>query len=296
MTSRSDRLHRTKLLGAAVLILACLSPQLAGAQDPEPAPAAEQGPVQASESRFEMVLVHGLGASNEIWDKVLPFLKGTFKVWTFELSGHGTTQPIMDPTIEAEATRLEEFIAANGIKYPTLVGHGMGGLITLRYSLDHPAKVHRLIMMDTAPKQLASDDQKAQAAEALALNYDRFVASYYLRLSSQEAITETTLDMALRTDSASFISMLMSSFEFDMTGELPGLSVPLLIIGSQLLFPIPESCQPVLTQIGYGNARSLSFKRLGESGHYMMLEKPVRLASVLLAFGVTAEYLFDVGY
>ena len=60
-------------------------------------------------------------------------------------------------------------------------------------------------------------------------------------------------------------------------------------------YPKPLSLK-LAWQIGYGTARSLSFKRLGDSGHYMMLEKPVGLASVLTAFGVTAQYLFDVGY
>ncbi len=46
-------------------------------------------------------------------------------------------------------------------------------------------------------------------------------------------------------------------------------------------------------QYGYANARSLSFKRFAKTGHYVMLEQPVLLASVLMAFGVTAGYQFE---
>ncbi len=124
-------------------------------------------------------------------------------------------------------------------------------------------------------------------------DYDRFVAQRYVHMSQDENITDQILDMALRTDSASFISLLMSSFDFDLTDRLNELSVPLLVVGSELMFPAADSSQHLLQHYGFGHARSLSFKRVAGSGHYMMLEKPVITASVLLAFGVTAEHVFD---
>ena len=242
---------------------------------------------------LEILLIHGLGSNAEVWDMLLPYLQGTFKVAVFEMSGHGKTQPVVDPTISSEVVRLEEFIKAQGFAYPTLVGHGMGGMIALEYSLKHPADVHRLIMMDAAPIQLASIDQKNEVGQQLINNYDRFIAGRYSLMSPLPDISEQVVDSALKTDSASFISMLMSSFDFDLTDQQPTLTVPLLVMGSELLFPHPDQSRAILNQIGFGKARALSFKRLGKTGHFMMLERPVYTASVLLAFGVKAEHVFD---
>jgi pimeloyl-ACP methyl ester carboxylesterase len=243
--------------------------------------------------QFEIVLIHGLGSKAEVWNEVVPFLKGTFKVRTFEMSGHGKTQPVVDPTIESEADRLEAFILAEGLDYPTIVGHGLGGMVAMVYAIRHPASVHRLILMDTAPKQLATDEEKAEVALELANDYDRFVASRFLNMTPDEEITEQIVDTALRTDSATFISLLMSSFDFDVTGELYTMSVPMLVIGSELMFPAENDSRHLLEHYGYGAAKSLSFKRIGATGHFMMLERPVNLSSVLLAFGVTADYQFE---
>ncbi len=242
---------------------------------------------------FEMVLIHGLGANSSIWDSISPYLMGTFKVWTFELSGHGDTQPTMNPTIESESKRLAEFLKQEDISYPTLVGHGMGGMIALQYTIDNPADVHRLIMMDSAPMQLATMEQKKLVGQAILEDYDLFVASRYLNMSFEPDVTDRVLEMALRTDSATFVSLLMSSFDFDVTEDLGRLSVPLLVIGSEMMFPTPESSRPMLETIGFQNARSLNFKRMGKTGHYIMIERPVSTASVLLAFGVTAEHTFE---
>ncbi len=255
-------------------------------QPPQPAPDAHQG-----RGEFEMVLIHGLGGNAAEWDEVIPYLQGTFNVYTFELGGHGKTQPIDNPSITAEVHHLEQFIKDNGVAYPTLVGHGLGGMIALQYALDHPAKVHRLIVMDAAPRQMIDTREKAHIADLMMKNYDRFVAARYLNMSDIEAVSQKVMDTALRTDSASFISLLMSSFDYDLTKRLGTLSVPLLVIGSRQMFPDPDTSQQVLQELGWAHARSLTFKRM-DTGHYMMLERPVYLASVLLAFGVTKDYDF----
>ena len=273
------------------LLLLTLPPLAALAQDASPP---ENPEFQEGRGELEIVLIHGLGSNAEVWDGVMPYLKGTFKVARFELAGHGKTPPIADPTIEKEAVRLETFIKEKGFAYPTLVGHGMGGMVAMQYSLDHPADVHRLIMIDAGPKQLATADQKEQVAKALLTDYDYFLAARYSAMSPHPDITEQIVDSALRTDQRSFISLLMSSFDFDVTERLYKLPVPLLVIGSELLFPTAESSRGVLHQIGYDKARALSFKRIGKTGHYVMLERPVYSASVLLAFGVTAEHVFEV--
>jgi len=249
--------------------------------------------IEQSGDEFQMVLIHGLGANATEWDDVLPFLKNTFNVRIFELAGHGLTKPVVDDTITKEVARLAEFIAAQNFNYPTLVGHGMGGMIALQYTLDHPANVHRLIIMDSAPVQLASQEEKAAVGEQLIADYDRFVASRYLNMSTNETISDRAVDMALRTDSATFVSLLMSSFDYDMTARLNSLSVPMLIIGSEMMFPAAQSSQQLLEYYGFAHAHSLSFKRMANTGHLMMLEQPIMTASVLLAFGVTAEYTFD---
>jgi pimeloyl-ACP methyl ester carboxylesterase len=246
-----------------------------------------------ADPEYEIVLIHGLGGSAEIWDEVVPNLEPTFKVWTFELAGHGSTQPVGDPSIDEEVIRLRTFMDTEEINYPTLAGHGLGGMIALQYAIDFPQDVHRLILIDTAPKQLASQEEKTAVSRELVDDYDRFVARRYLNMSPMKEVTDRVLDIALRTDSATFISLLMSSFDFDVTADLYDLEVPLLVVGSQLMFPDEGSTSELLEIYGFGEARTLSFKRMPGSGHYMMMEKPVTTSSVLLAFGVTSSHQFE---
>jgi pimeloyl-ACP methyl ester carboxylesterase len=294
--------RRLRLLLLPVLLLAACVPALGFAADTPPATSPEKlpttpaklRPVRKGEApRFEIVLIHGLGGAAAEWDQVEPYLKNTFRVFHFELAGHGKTQPVMDPTIASEAKRLDAFIRENGIANPSLVGHGMGGMIAMQYALDHPDDVFRLILIDAAPKQLATAEEKAQIGRQLIESYDQFVGQRYSAMSPNDATSKRILDMALKTHAPSLVSLLMSSFDFDLTGRLRSLKVPMLVVGSEMMLPKPDDAQQVLAAMGYDKARSLSFKRFAGTGHYIMLEQPVVLASVLMAFGVSADYEFE---
>jgi len=285
-------MNRLLSLPALILLaaLVCLAAAPTAAQTDDPNWQENTG---EGRGEFEMVLVHGLGSDAAVWDDVRPYLDRTFKVWTFEMTGHGRTQPALNPTIEAEAERLGAFLEAEGIAYPTVVAHGIGGMVALRFALDNPSLCHRLILLDAVPRQLATPEQKAAAASLLAEDYNTFVAERFLQLSHDPDITDRILDTALKTHAPSYASIFMSTMDFDVTGELNGLSVPMLIVGSEMMFPSHEDSRAILEAVGFGYARSLSFKRLELAGHFVMLERPVYLASVLLAFGVTAEYEFE---
>ncbi len=248
------------------------------------APAAAQPLLREGRGENEVVLIHGLGADASVWDNVVGFLRGSMQVSTYELHGHGATRPLAAPSIPAEAAALGEWLRAKDLPYPTLVGHGLGGMVALQFALDHPADVRRVILIDATPRQLASPEDKGEISKALLADYDRFVATRYLMVSQDDAIARKAVDMALRTDSATFASLLLSSFDWDVSKRLATFPVPMLVIGSENFLPEAGYERETLTSYGFGEARTLHFRKLSDTGHYAMLEQPGRLASLILVY------------
>jgi pimeloyl-ACP methyl ester carboxylesterase len=246
-------------------------------------------PVHAQHSAEDaMILIHGLGSSADVWDQMLPDLSRAYHVWTWEMPGHGRTTPIPNASVETFTAELRRYVEENAIRRPTLVGHGIGGMIALQYAFDHPTEVGRVIVIDAAARQLADLEQKTYVAKQLASNYDRFIANYFQQLCPDEAITDRIIDQALRTDQITLTQLLISTFDYDLTDEIERQSVPILLIGSVLLFPSQESIPGRLAQMGFGKARSISYKAMESVGHFVMLEQPRYTASVILAFGLGA--------
>ena len=245
------------------------------------APATPTNPIGS-----DMVLNHGLGSDATVWENVLPRLQLGFRVWTYEMPGHGRTPPIKDATVATVAAHLGQFLAAEGIHTPVLVGHGFGGMVAMTYAFDHPQEVRRLVMIDAAPRQTATREMKAQVADQLSGNYDTYLADYFGLLSRDKAISARLVDQALRTEQITFTQLLLNSFDFDLTDELNGHDIPILVIGSDSLLPDPNRALEFLDAYGYSGARTISFKTMPGVGHFVMLEEPDYTASVIAAFAL----------
>lgn len=101
--------------------------------------------------RSTIVLIHGLGTSASTWVNVLPALASTHRVLAPDLPGFGLSSP-MDgiPTLEDFADFTERFVDHVAPDSFVLLGHSLGGWITMKYAVKHRPRVNHLILMDTA--------------------------------------------------------------------------------------------------------------------------------------------------
>ncbi|MFZ6029405.1 MAG: alpha/beta fold hydrolase [Chloroflexota bacterium] len=108
-----------------------------------------------------VILVHGWAASHRDWDGVRPHLvQCGYRVYALDLLGHGRSEKPGD----ADTCRLGQIYTAFcqwvdslALVHPfALVGHSMGGYVSLRYAVENPARVTALGLVDPlyAPEQL----------------------------------------------------------------------------------------------------------------------------------------------
>jgi pimeloyl-ACP methyl ester carboxylesterase len=99
-----------------------------------------------------LLLIHGLGTSQVIWDAVVPGLARTRRVVTIDLPGFGRSAPA-GPGFElgAVADRVARGLAAHGVSGPLdVVGHSLGGAVALTLAMDRPRLVRRLVLVAPA--------------------------------------------------------------------------------------------------------------------------------------------------
>ena len=88
-----------------------------------------------------VVLLHGLGGSPAIWDRVRPLLTGT--VLAPEIAGTAS--------IEQDALDIARAVRAAGIGPAVVVGHSRGGLVATSLAEQFPGLVTRLVLVATPP-------------------------------------------------------------------------------------------------------------------------------------------------
>ena len=100
-----------------------------------------------------VVLVHGLGGSAEDWRKLEPYLaKAGYRVYLPDLIGYGRSEQAADfsYSVPDEAGVVIGFLDALGLKQVVLGGWSMGGWIVQRIAGEHPERVRRLMLFDSA--------------------------------------------------------------------------------------------------------------------------------------------------
>ncbi len=100
-----------------------------------------------------VVLVHGLGGRAEDWRNLAPFIaKAGFRVYLPDLIGYGRSQKPADfsYSVRDEAAVVLDFMDALGLQQVDLGGWSMGGAIVQHVAADHPERVRRLLLFDSA--------------------------------------------------------------------------------------------------------------------------------------------------
>ncbi len=113
-----------------------------------------------------IVFVHGHSEDLHTWGRLVKQLVGSFRVIRFDLRRHGLTGPAPDNeySIEDYVSDLSMVIDHLGIHSFVLVGHSMGGRISVRYTTGNPERVNGLVLLSAS-----GAPRKKEASPPLAL-------------------------------------------------------------------------------------------------------------------------------
>jgi pimeloyl-ACP methyl ester carboxylesterase len=98
-----------------------------------------------------IVLLHGFHESIDVWGEFGEELSKSFRIIAIDLLGHGETGNISSThTVEMMADAVYSVI--NSLKMPkaTIVGHSMGGYVTMAFCKKYPEKVNGYIMLNSS--------------------------------------------------------------------------------------------------------------------------------------------------
>lgn len=110
-----------------------------------------------------LLLLHGFAGSAADWDGVAPLLAHDRRVLAYDHRGHGDSAKFGERsayTFDHLAADLESFTERMLPEPFDLLGHSMGGVLALRYTLAHPDRVRSLVLMDTAAEPTSTGVQR----------------------------------------------------------------------------------------------------------------------------------------
>lgn len=88
-----------------------------------------------------VILIHGFGEKAEVWNNQVEFLKDKYQLIIPDLPGSGQSEMIDDMSMEGMAEAIRYIMLKENIKSCPVIGHSMGGYITLALAEKYPGLV-----------------------------------------------------------------------------------------------------------------------------------------------------------
>ena len=119
-----------------------------------------------------LILLHGGIGAGEMFAPILPALADGRRVITVDLQAHGGTADIDRPLrADLMADDIAALLDHLGLEQADVMGYSLGGMVSLRLAIQHPARVRRLVVVSVAlrrdgshPEVVAAMDQMSPAA------------------------------------------------------------------------------------------------------------------------------------
>jgi len=207
-----------------------------------------------------VVLVHGLGSDYDDWLPVARDLARDHRVVFVELPGHGLAPMTTPFALEQATLALDRAIAEQAHEPVVLVGHSVGGLVAAAEALRAPERVRGLVLVETA---LAPQLSRAEADTLLA-QFDR----------DWEGTLHAVYSSALTTD---------------LTAEAAGLAMPVLAVLAPRSWEATETWAHAAQALGYARIPRVRGVRIENCGHFVMLDRPRRLAEAIRRFASNVD-------
>jgi pimeloyl-ACP methyl ester carboxylesterase len=105
-----------------------------------------------------IVLIHCFSCAMDWWDGMLPMLERKHRVIAVDLLGHGGSEkPGSGYTPENQAQVISEALERLRVENAEIVGHSLGGAVTVALSQEHPQLVGRAVIIDMPPDNSYGD-------------------------------------------------------------------------------------------------------------------------------------------
>ncbi|MHA1311036.1 MAG: alpha/beta fold hydrolase [Candidatus Helarchaeota archaeon] len=241
-----------------------------------------------------LVFIHGWTANSWVWEKQRDYFLDMNKVILIDLKGHGKSdKPEGNYTIPEYTEEIYEAIKKLiGDQKIVLIGHSMGGMITVYYAT-HPEfskNLKGIILMSTTSRKLTSLETLLKSIESGEIKLDdpeviKEIAKsgfYGKFIRSNKAILIKNIEEAKKCPSeVALKSLRYFTREFDVSNKLSNISVPTLIMTGDKDVQIGNNESEFLLK----NIKNAKLEIIGpKSGHMIQFEKPNLVNSLIETF------------
>lgn len=231
-----------------------------------------------------LVLGSSLGTTWHMWDRQIPELTGQWRVFRFDLPGHGGAPAEPADSVAELGDRLLATLDEVGIQRFGYAGCSIGGAIGLDLALRAPHRVASLALVSASPRFGTADEFRQRGVIVRTHGLDPIARSAPEQwftpgfAGAQPAIVDWAVQMVRTTDTACYVAACEALAAFDVREALGRIGVPaLVLVGSEDQVTGPAEARTLVA--GIADAR---LAVVPGASHLAPVEQPAAFTDLLV--------------
>ncbi|NGO48264.1 4-carboxymuconolactone decarboxylase [Streptomyces sp. YC419] len=231
-----------------------------------------------------LVLGPSLGTTWHMWDRQVPELMKHWRIFRFDLPGHGGAPAYPAGSVTDLAGRLLATLDGLGVQRFGYAGCALGGAVGTELALRHPERVASLALIAASPRFGTADEFRQRGVIVRTNGLDPIARTSPERwfttgfAAAQPAITEWAVQMVRTTDPGCYIAACEALASFDVRPELGRVGVPtLVLVGSDDQVTGPAEARTLVA--GIPDAR---LAVVPGASHLVPVEQPAAVTDLLV--------------
>lgn len=231
-----------------------------------------------------VLLFPGFGCTGEVWNETVAELSKNYECHIFTFAGFGNVPPIEGPWLSTIKNQVVSYVKTKKLKKATLMGHSLGGTLSLWLAADETNLFKKVILVDALPASAALmipnykgeviPYDNPQSKMMLGMDQKTFNAmnsqatSYMcLNKEKQKTINEWMSVADRKTYVYGYIDML----NLDLRKEIAKIKIPVVILAATN--PDLATVQNTY-KAQYENLPSVKIYYAANSAHFVMYDQP----------------------
>lgn len=246
-----------------------------------------------SQSAFQVVvkgqgqpvlMFPGFGCTGEVWDETVAELSKTHQCHVFTFAGFGNVAPIEGKWLAKVKDDVIVYVKEKKLKEPVLLGHSLGGALSLWLASVEPDMFSRIIAVDALPSSAALMIPGYQGEP---ISYDNPQSKMILTMDSasfaamnaqtipymcrNEEKQKVVLNWMSKADRKTYVYGYIDMLNLDLREAIAKIRIPVIVLGAAN--PDKATVEKIY-KAQYENLPSVVIHYAENSAHFVMYDQP----------------------
>ncbi|MFB9865425.1 alpha/beta fold hydrolase [Rufibacter immobilis] len=249
-----------------------------------------------------MIFIPGLNSAGEVWDETVKHYQKNYTCYVLTLPGFAG-QPAVKTEHFLNSVRDEiiAYVQENKLKKPVLVGHSLGGYLTLALNVKAPELFGKTVVVDGLP-YIGAVQNPAATVESIKPMADQIrnsmkqmspdaqqqqEASFGVTMANDSAHIKKIIDWGRKSDYNTTGQAMYEMYLSDLRQDIAAIKAPVLVLGAWYGykdFGITKDITTNMYKAQFAKLPTAEVKVADTAKHFIMYDEPAWMLAQMDAF------------